>query len=413
MANQLDITKLKQEIKDTIRRNSDRGFVPYGGCNRVCIVMEATLRSADEYQQNGDVQTAFDINIMVLLETVRLIAHADDSSGGCGDIIDHCLSKIDEICGNVAINANKHFFTTLIKTAKNKAFEGWAEWAYQLLKTAVYFVTDRNDAKQITDLFPVLGKMFDDMDYPDKYLINLGIIERLEGKDAARKYLFENLEQDELREIAVAEAIGDKDFDLAENLCKAALRKDARGYNGRVSQWLYHLETIYETTGEQSKLIDTVLTILLNGNCAYFAKLKALYIQQGIWEQERLPLWKALSKRSSAGYVSLLADEREFELLLEQIQKTPSYIIDYGKLLATEFPDEAYRIYQEYILEVAAQSKDKREYRRVCKYLKNFAKAGAPDETMALIEQLSEKYARRPAMLYELQAVKSEIECRG
>ena len=44
--------------------------------------------------------------------------------------------------------------------------------------------------------------MYDGKDYPDKRLITLGIIERLEGKEAVNKYLIENNNVPELRTIA-------------------------------------------------------------------------------------------------------------------------------------------------------------------------------------------------------------------
>ncbi|WWV71978.1 hypothetical protein SOV_33380 [Sporomusa ovata DSM 2662] len=30
------LSEIKDHITATIRRNSDRGFIPYSGCNRIC-----------------------------------------------------------------------------------------------------------------------------------------------------------------------------------------------------------------------------------------------------------------------------------------------------------------------------------------------------------------------------------------
>lgn len=253
-----ELLDLKEQMKIAIRRNSDRGFVPYSGCSRVCVEIQAVMNVAERYAKALEYQQAFEIYIMVLLETVKLVSHADDSGGGCGDIIHFCLEEIDVICKNVAENGDKKYFDTLIKTTKNKAFEDWAEWAYWLLKSAVYFVSNEKEAGQIYDLFPALGGMYSGEDYPDKLFIILGITERLHGKEAARKYLFDNLDLDEFRKIAVEEALTKKDFSFAERLCLEALAKNDYGYYGKPSQWAYFLEQIYEATNNIDSLIATV-----------------------------------------------------------------------------------------------------------------------------------------------------------
>jgi hypothetical protein len=405
-----ELLDLKQQIKAAIRRNSDRGFVSYSGCNRVCAEMQAAMNVAERYSKVADYQPAFDIYIMVLLETVRLVSHADDSSGCCGEVIYSCLSEIDEICKTVNRIGDKYFLNTLIKTAKNKVFEGWAEWAYKLLKSAVYFVSDAKEAKKIYNLFPILGSMYDDRDYPEKYLITLGITERLEGKEAARKYLFDNLDLDEFRKIVVENAIFDKDFALAVKLCNEALAKNNRGYNGKASQWAYFLEQVYEVTFNTDALIATVREILLQGDTTYFRKLKALYEQQGEWKKEQLPLWQELSKKINLyDYIPLLSQEGELQLLLEEIKQHKSYIVDYGKQLATAYPDEVYKIYEAYILEQASQANDRGKYKWVCSILKSLAGAGVKKQALEFIDHLCELYPRRPAMLEELAGLKQKL----
>jgi hypothetical protein len=139
----VEVKELKQQIQASVRRNSDRGFIPYGKCFRITKDLDEVLRMAEECLKDTEYRKAFDIYIMVLVETVRLIAHADDSAGCCGDIIRECLEKIEQICVNVASSKEVYYFETLIKTAKNKVFKDWAEWAYALLKPAVYFVGEQ------------------------------------------------------------------------------------------------------------------------------------------------------------------------------------------------------------------------------------------------------------------------------
>jgi hypothetical protein len=80
----LAATNHKNQIKSSIRRYSDRGFVSYSGCNRVCTEMRSIMQIAEDHTKDFDCQQAFDIYIMVLLEAMKLITYADTSSGAAG-----------------------------------------------------------------------------------------------------------------------------------------------------------------------------------------------------------------------------------------------------------------------------------------------------------------------------------------
>jgi hypothetical protein len=96
MPDTTDLKGLKQQIQASVRRNSDRGFVPYGKCVRVSNDLVAGMKIAEERLKTAEYRIAFDIYIMLLVETVRLIHHADDSSGCCGDIIRESLERLNK-----------------------------------------------------------------------------------------------------------------------------------------------------------------------------------------------------------------------------------------------------------------------------------------------------------------------------
>lgn len=410
MPNNQLVSDLKNQMKVAIRRNSDRGFVPYAGCNRICAEMMFILKIAEDCVRIDDDQQAFDINIMVLLELMKLIVYTDTSSGAATDVIYTCLTEIDKLCETTSKDNYKHFFDTLIKTAKNKTFKEWPDNGYMLLKSAVKFVSDQKQAQKIYDVFPILGTMYDDNNYPDKLLITLGIIERLEGKDAADKYLLDNINVPELRAIAVENALSSKNYVLAEKLCIEALKKENRGNFYKPGPWAYYLERLYAQTVNPNKQTEIIRFILFHGDTAYFKKLKELYRQQGSWEQMRQPLWQELAKvLMTHEYVLLLAQEGEVQKLLDVIKLHKSYIVDHGKRLTESFPEETYEIYEEYILEEAKEATDRAKYKYICKVIKNLFEAGIKPRAFELIDRLSEMYQRRPAMVEELAGLKKKL----
>lgn len=400
-------TNLKNQIKSSIRWNSDRGFLSYGGCNRVCAEMMSVMQEAEN---SSDAAQAFDIYIMVLLEAVKMISKADTSSGAAGDVVNGCLYEIDRLCQNAAEENYKHFFEAIVKTAGNKAFKDWADNGYSLLKSAVCFVHEQKQAQKVYEVLDILGTMYDGKDYPDKLLITLGIVERLEGKEKAQKYLMDNINVPELRMVAVENALADKNYPLAESLCTEALEKNPRGYFNKPSPWAYCLERLYTETGDYEKFTEMVRFILMSGDDSYFKKLKQIYMQKGYWEKERELLFEEMSGSYMPYlYASLLAQEGETQRLLDLVTKYSSYIIEHGKQLAESFPEKTYKIYEEYILEEAKAATDRKKYKRVCKFIRNFYEAGAKSEAIEMLERLNERYSRRPAMLEELADLKKKL----
>lgn len=117
-----------------------------------------------------------------------------------------------------------------------------------------------------------------------------------------------------------------------------------------------------------------------------------------------------LSKALTAHeYALLLAKEGEVQKLPEVIKQHKSYIMYHGKQLAESFPDEAYGIYEEYILEEAKEATDRRKYKSVCGIIKNLSEAGAKIKAIEMIGHLSKVYQRRPAMLEELAGLKKKL----
>lgn len=134
-------------------------------------------------------------------------------------------------------------------------------------------------------------------------------------------------------------------------------------------------------------------------------------MKQGIWEQQRRPLWQEMFKLlPEHEYVSLLAEENEVEKLLEVVRRHPAFVFQYGKQLAGSFPSETFTIYEEYIVAEAREASERRKYRQVCRMIKDFAASGAKEKAIELIDRLATMYPRRSTMLEELSKLKKRLE---
>lgn len=261
------LSEIKKQITTTIRRNSDRGFIPYGGCDRICMEMSAIV---EEAEQCPDQKLAFNIYILVLRRMMTLISRADTSSGIAGDVIRFCLQDIEKLCRSADEAYYQYFFLTIIKAAKDKAFQDWPDDGYALLKSAAHFVQDRKQGREITDIFPLLGTMHDGSPYSDQLLITLDIVERLDGAQAAERYMMEHIDVPEMRMHAVDKAFAAKNYLRVEKLCREALNNNIRGHFNRRPPWPYYLERLYTETNQREKLLETVRFILFRHDMSYF-----------------------------------------------------------------------------------------------------------------------------------------------
>jgi len=150
--------------------------------------------------------------------------------------------------------------------------------------------------------------------------------------------------------------------------------------------------------------------LLRRGDKSYYNKIKEIYQSDGTWEHKKESILLELSKEyMSHEYAALLAEQGELLRLLNVVQKNPMYIEHYGKLLAQEYPEETFLIYENYIISEAAAATERRKYKGVCKLIKGYSDAGAKAEARNMIQRLIEKYPRRVAMVDELQLLDRKL----
>lgn len=405
MPNMQSLTVTKSELKKLIRSNSDRGFLPYSACNRVCDAMIMILENS---KRLDDHKMSFDTHLFVLVEVLKLIAHADTSSGAVSDVVRCCLDGIEAFSKSAPDDKIRVMFNEVIKAVKNKVFKEWGEYGYQLLRSTTSLVQDHKQAEIIYSLFPILGTMYGGKEYPDRFIIEQDIIERLDGAAEAEQYRTAHIHIPEIRMMVVERAMVARQYTEAEKLCLEALQVD-KTY-GKPSNWAYYLERIYAELGYKEKQIEMVQLILRRGDRTYYSRLKALYESDGIWERHKELVLRELSEAYlSHVYAALLSEEGELARLLGVVQANPMYIEYYGKQLANGFPTETYPIYEAHIIDEAAAATDRRKYKGVCKLIKNYYGAGAKVEARNMIQRLMEKYPRRAAMVDELVSLEKKL----
>ena len=72
-------------------------------------------------------------------------------------------------------------------------------------------------------------------------------------------------------------------------------------------------------------------------------------------------------------------------------------------------PEQVYELCYKEISESCAQAKDRREYKKITKNIAQLIKWKGNDTAKSLIEELKQRYPRKPALLDELEKVEKKL----
>jgi hypothetical protein len=412
-----ELAQIKDDIHTSVRRNTHNGSIGYRECDNICGDMDSALGTAKESMDEGGVFFAFEVALFITHNCAKLASGSDSSSGMLSMTIDDALKLIDNSCrllsqsGDAAMQ--KICYEKICKEALNKAYDGWSELNFKLLRSAVYLITEKN-VEKLNSVLEELHARYEKSEYiryiiPDEMLTRLEIIQKLEGDTAARKFIDENLEIDKFRELAVRDDIKNNNYENAEKLCFE--KKEAKiNIYAKPSVWWHLLYEIYEKSGDASKQRKTAFELLLLGDLKFYDELKRLLTDDGIWETQYKSILENLKKSLPYHmYMQILDTEDELRLLFEEVKMHPETIFTYGKKLAPKYTDAIYSLYKNAIDDMAAEANDRGKYRKVCGALKELWNAGGTDTAMSVIDFYIANFKRRPAMLDELVSLKTKL----
>ena len=319
------------------------------------------------------------------------------------DEADDCLVMMSEIADKAVLSEDKDYiFKQCIELSELEDGKDYgADYEGKLLRIAAKFVTSEN----LAELEKALTR-FDSQGWraEEFKLIRLEIIRIVEGEEAVNGFIAENLQFPKIREIAFEKAISCGNYSEGERLCLGELSESSQRFG--ISPWLYKLHSVYEMMGNTAKIAETSEKILLEGDLKYYDKLKSLLLEQAVWENSYSKLLHECEmKLSYSQYAEILAKEKEYALLLEQVKKHAEQIYRYGELLAEKYPIDICSIFAEQLNKEAGAAYGRESYRQVCSRIICFAEAGYKAEATEMISVFKLKYKRKPAFVDELKKI--------
>lgn len=410
---------VKSTIATSVKRNTHGGYIGWSSCDNICMDMHACLDLCEKALEKHENMAALEAAVYIQTSGAKLASNADSSSGMLTDVI-LCTFEFIEKCTNEIGKRDKQMkdqaLALIVKDAKKTVFDGWDNWRYDLLKCGICLCDEMNASKLEKALDTLLKALQDDPypEYAEKedLLVRYLLHRHLYGKDNTREELYQNISINELRIIAIRDAMDDKNYDEAEKLClEKANEENQWHYRSRnPDDWNNLLYEIYRSANNTERQIAQAKKILFMGNEKFWDVLKQIYTECGEWNKNYEPLLDELKASGQTKcYRSILIAENEKKRLLEDVIENPYDLFTYGEHLVKEYPKQIYDLCYKEISEECSQAKQRSEYRKVTKKISKLIKWNGNDTARALIEELKQKYPRRPALLDELEKVERKL----
>lgn len=410
---------VKNTIATSIKCNTHRGYIGWSSCDNICMDMYDCLNMCKETLEACGYMHALEAATYILVSGVKLASHADSSSGMLTDVI-MCTYELIDKCTKEIEKQGKQMqdqaLALIIKEAKKSVFDGWTDWRYNLLKYGICLCDEKN-AKKLEKVLDTLLEISEDGYFPEytekedlivRYLLH----RHLYGKKNTQKELYQNISINELRIIAIKDAVEEKNYDEAEKLClEKANAENIWHYHGSDPEdWNNMLYDIYKTANNTEKQIAQARKLLLMGNEKCWYILKGIYNECDAWNENYEGLLEELKNgKRTVCYRSILISESEKKRLLDDVMENPYDLFYYGKYLVKEYPEQVYELCYKEISESCAQAKDRREYKKITKKIAQLIKWKGNDTAKLLIGELKQTYPRRPALLDELEKVEKKL----
>jgi hypothetical protein len=408
---------VREKIAVAKQRGTHKGFIDYNGCLSICHEFMDILEAAGKAVERGECAYAYSVTALILINCAKLAGSADDSSGGVTDTrswVEEVLEKISSKVEHGSAEA-EFIFRQSLKDSRNKIFNEWEEFAYDLLLAAAKLATTKN----VNHLYTVLDELSERLSQKayaswhmeSDRLVRLAAITASDGDEAAARFIASNLKYDSILRVAILKAIENEKYIEGEKLCLGKISSMDRDYYW-TQEWYELLFDIYIKMDNKGKQADLAADLLIyKHDTQYYDVLKNLLREKGVWEIEYPLLLEQLEQNLPYRlYSHILDEEGEMERLLNLVSVHSSSVFDYVKQLSMKFPKETYGICLAEIRKQADQADNRMKYRHICSNIGSLFSYGGVTETYDIIEELQGKYPRRSAMLDELNQLLARLK---
>jgi polyhydroxyalkanoate synthesis regulator phasin len=412
-----EITTAKALIRDYIKGAKSSGFIHWRRMDEAMQGAYMVLDNADKKNERGNYVQAVKLALEIMPPIVSMTQYADDSGGEITFVVRNTMKVIKNAVemgmDELSPDEQKEIFKAVLKESKNKRYNGWDEWRFNLLDAIIPF---GKDPKLSATLEKELDKLLENTpqdEWSRRHTeqsikeLQLYLLEVSGAEDSTiDAFIEESLGHDKFREKAIKRSLDRNEYEKAEQLCLEGEKKDT-SYAGLIYKWKDYRYQVYEQQGDpesQRRLAHELVTRYYEYKD--YERLKNLYSTEE-WQEVFEKLLSELESGHSRGlYLTIITEEKLEDRILEYATMKPSSIVELYPYLIDNHLSEVNNLFVDMIMYDAENASERRLYKQVCKDIKKYKKACGETNSRKLIEELMSKYPRRPAFLDELQKIK-------
>ena len=410
-----EISLYRKQLTSVIHASMGRyRFIDYGKSFRVAKEGERVLNIADQFVEKGMLHDAIELYWMVAVKMISSLLVADDSVGLICSCVSYPLNRLASLSRDVTGAVRKNLCKTALKHIEKGTFSDWI-WDNNLMTIAICCMETQKD-------FDVL------LQHIDTQLIAKGNeksgsfrIEKLQvhryellkafGKtEEAARYLQNNLQNFQLRNIAIDGAVRTADFQRAYQLAEEAVVEWEKAHGRFCNHWHEKILNIALAEKNGDRVVEEARALVLSRYSDEHLQLLREYVPLAEWTDFVASLAEeAFSRSCNPLYTTLCIEENWMDRLMDYVENNVSLnnLDEFTNVLKAQYADRLIELYEKAILiDVQNQyMKNRKYYKFVCREIRKMKKLGGLRQAEALVATLKKMYPRYPAFQEELANV--------
>ncbi len=422
--------KFRDLIRNTIKRNTSRGFIDYRSSRKMAAELTAFLTTIEEFIHKNNYRDALTIAQLMIAETIKTIEYCDDSSGSVGEVISNAIELLAQAVENAPFLLKEKVLGFLKKELNHKIYFDYGDFGYDLMNIYEKLSLETGKTQEFLSFLDekIEKEKNSRYDYELKSLIirKISFLEKTGGDETIQTMINENLIIPEIRAIEIKKAVSKKEYEKAKKLITDGIKiADKKGHSGTVDQWEKELLNIAELEKDVETIRSLSKKIAFESNFSkeYYRKWKATFtpeessieVEKLISEiQAKIERNAAKNKFHESGKYSALLyilapiyiEEQFYDRLLPLVKKVNNLdtCMRYLDVLGKIYPEEMTNLLLVALEHQAQYANSRPNYKSLVqamkKILRYISEANIPIRNLA--EKWKKEYIRRPAMLQEL-----------
>src|SRR5690606_23542361 len=402
-----EIKLCKKAIKEVVRAHKGRqGFIPYRDVFDYVRDMEAILEKASK---TSDHNVAVAIPLLVLEEAIKAFQYADDSSGSIGFLVRGAIKELSEIAmyaEDYELEQRAEIFDAILRQCDSPIFNGWEEFSIELLSVCLEFADVPTLRAKLQDKVNTLLRAYTDNRYRKEELLHIqfDLVNEYGSSEEVEAFLKENLQYSSFREKYIQQQLSEGNYQKALELAVEGESQDEK-LRGLVLQWKAYRYKAYKGLGYKEDQVKLAKELLFAGKFDYYAELKEICAKDdpNVYEDLKQEMKKNISNgHVESTYLQVIEAEKDLEAMLDYVMEKPYNIERYKDNLIEEYRVEVIEIYTKFVQGLASSATNRKEYKLVCKKLKEYLYIAGKEKQEALKEEFKTLYNRKPAFIDEL-----------